>query len=212
MTSEKAAQLIETTYSPQAKGLVVSGTSQTNFTGQHSSGRAQSSLVAQVVGAAGGSTGHCGGRERPCTQSDRYDTQEGGYPSQSGEQDVYTSCSAPPLPLIALHRFSWSSMVRTTNREGAGPSNTPRAWLKHTTGRTTTKRLSLSHSVSLPELHLATHSTLVCKYKCSVNPLTACRGRVFAIEARTAAAESLRTLDAGAKATGIENVTVAEVV
>ena len=38
-----------TQHSPQAKGSVVSGTSHTNFTGQHSSGTVQSALVAQDV-------------------------------------------------------------------------------------------------------------------------------------------------------------------
>ena len=40
-------------FSPQAKGSVVSGTSQTFFTGQHCSGRVQSSLVSHGVGPAG---------------------------------------------------------------------------------------------------------------------------------------------------------------
>ena len=47
----------------------------------------------------------------------------------------------------------------------------------------------------------------------SVHPLTACRSRVFTVEARPGAAKILRTLDAGAQAAKIaENVTVAEVV
>ena len=53
----QSATVINTKVSPQASGLMVSGTSQTFFTGQHSSGRVQSSLVSQVVGPAGGSTG-----------------------------------------------------------------------------------------------------------------------------------------------------------